>query len=409
MIGGIIILTLFLSALSVMVFISQQYDTYQSTVETMNHSDINAFSENLSPIYPGIYFSSSQTTSLGTCNPFCYQYVLYFSNEAAIGTQVARIYINSTDTRSYSPGASGQGVGCGNLCAFDPASAPQPFHFLASLAFVNPSEYDHQLIFYTNSTYTLPCSAACGSYGVNSIAIVTSRGRVFSFQWPIPPTGVATISYLTTGVMQIAYQGSGNPGYASTNEPAAISQGSGGTYVAGVYCHSEQNATKVPTGSSYGTLWFVNPWVTMAIFNDAFPTTATNHTALFVAVKVTNNQGGTLVITRGNMWLQLILPSQVGITRGLARVLTLGGPLVGTYYNGLFTPAGSQTTVASTYAVLLIYRVNIWSWAADSTNPPPAGVTYSGMATMTNDQEGGSPAYFSGTTVLDGLYDKTSC
>src|SRR5208337_3158405 len=154
MIGGIIILTLFLSALSMMVFISQQYDTYQSTVETMNHNDINSFSENLVPVYPGLYFSSNQTATQGTCNPYCYQYDLYVSNDAAIGTQVARIYINSTDTRAYSQGAAGQGVGCGNLCAFDPASVPQPFHFLASSAFVNPSEYAHQLIFYTNNTYT---------------------------------------------------------------------------------------------------------------------------------------------------------------------------------------------------------------------------------------------------------------
>jgi hypothetical protein len=408
MIGGIIILTLFLSALSVMVFISQQYDTYQSTVETMNHKDIDAFSENLVPTYPGLYYNSNQTVSQGTCNPYCYQYVLYVSNNAAIGTQVTRIYINSTDTRPYVQGAAGQGVGCGNLCAFDPSNTPQPFHFLASSAFVNPSEYAHQLIFYTNNTYTLPCSQACGAYGVNSIAIATSRGRVFSFQWPIPPTGVATISYLTTGVMQIAYQGSGNPGYASTNEPAAISRGSGGTGTAGIYCHSESNATKVVTGSSYWTLWFVNPWVTMTIFNDAFPTTASNHTSFYVAVKVTNNQGGSIVITRGNMWLQLTVP-QTGPTRGLARVLILGGPLVGTYYSGVFTPAGTQTTVASTYTVVLIYKINIWSWAAD-TNALPSGVTYSGMATMTNDQEGGgSTAYFSGTSVLDGLYVRTGC
>ncbi len=407
MIGGIIILTLFLSALSVMVFISQQYDTYQNTVETMNHNDIDSFSENLVPVYPGIYYSNSLTTSQGTCNPFCYQYVLYVSNNAAIGTEVARIYINSTDTRPYSQGASGQGVGCGNLCTFDPANAPAPFHFLASSAFVNPSEYSHELFFYTNSTYTLPCSQSCGTYGVNSIALVTARGRVFSFQWPIPPSGVATVSYLTTGVMWIAYQGSGNPGYASSNEPVAVSDGSGGTAVAGKYCHSEPNSTEVLTGSYYGNLWFVNPWVTMTIFDDAFPTSGSNHTSLFAAVKVINDQAGPIVITRGNMFLQVVVPQ--GTTRGLAQVLTLGGPLVGTFYNGAFTPAGSQTTVPSTYAVLLIYKINIWSWAGSSGNPPSGGITFSGMATMTNDQEGGNPTYFSGTTVLDGLYVKASC
>ncbi len=65
MIGGIIILTLFLSALSMMVFISQQYDTYQSTVESMNQKDIGAFSENLAvgkDAYPGLEFLGNQTT-----------------------------------------------------------------------------------------------------------------------------------------------------------------------------------------------------------------------------------------------------------------------------------------------------------------------------------------------------------
>jgi len=412
MIGGIIVLTLFLSALSVMVFISQQYDSYQSTVETMNRKDIDAFSENLAPVYPGLYFNTNQTETQGTCNPYCYQYVLYISNDAAIGTQITRIYINSTDTRPYSQGAAGQAVGCGNLCSFDSSSAPQPFHFLASSAFVNPSEFSHQLIFYTNNTYTLPCSQACGAYGLNSVAVVTSRGRVFSFQWPFAPTGVATVSYLTTGILQIAYLGSGNPGYASTNEPAAVSRGSGGTSVAGIYCHSETNATKVATGSAYGTLWFVNPWATWTIFKDAFPLTGANHTQIFAVVKVTNNQGGPIVITRGNMWLQLTVPqTQNNPSPGSMVILTVGGPLVGTYYNGAFTLAGSQTNVASLTSVLLVYRINIWSWVGNTQiSQVPSGVTFSGMATMTNDQEGGgTTAYFSGTSVLDGLYVKSGC
>ena len=102
MIGGIIILTLFLSALSMMVFISQQYDTYQSTVETMNRNDIDAFSENLVPTYPGLDLGN-QTNGIVT-------YVLYVSNYAAIGTQITRIYINST----MGP--------CANLCKIGRAS-----------------------------------------------------------------------------------------------------------------------------------------------------------------------------------------------------------------------------------------------------------------------------------------------
>ena len=410
MIGGIIILTLFLSALSVMVFISQQYDTYQSTVEAMNRKDTDAFSENLVPVYPGLYYNSNKTETQGACStglPYCHVYSLYVSNGAAIGTQITRIYVNSTDSRPYIPRTQGQGVGCGNLCAFDASVTPQPFHFLASSAFVNPSEYKHEVIFYTNDTYTLP--NVQGSYGLNSIAVITARGRMFSFQWPIPPNGVATVSYLSTDVMQIAYQGSGNPGFGSSNEPAAIGQGSGGSSSGGFYCHSEQNVTKVATGSSYGTLWFVNPWVTSTIFNDAFPSSGTNHTSFYVSVLVTNNQQGSITITRGNIWLQLVVLAP-GVQPGLARVLVLGGTMVGTYYNGVFTPAGSSTTVDGTYSVILIYKVNLWSWAGTAV-ANPSSVVFSGMVTMTNDQEGSgvNNGYFSGTSTIDGLYVRPSC
>jgi len=409
MIGGIIILTLFLSALSVMVFISQQYDTYQSTVETMNRKDIDAFSENLASVYPGLVNDTVATSSY--CIPFCYRYDLLISNEAATGTEIARIYINSTDPRPYVAGEQGPSIGCTNLCTFDPTDVPKPFdpntshgYFLATSAFVNPSEYRHEVIFYTNNTYTLPYSS--GTYGLNSIALVTIRGRMFSFQWPIPPTGIGTVSYLATHIMQVAYQGSGNPGFASSNEPGAVAKGSGGSSTGGYYCHGESNVTRIPAGS-YGTLWFVNPWVTATIFSDAFPSSPGNHTAFFVGVSVTNNQQNAITLTDGNMWLQLTVPdTSHGPTPGLLRVLVMGGPLIGTYYNGMFTAAGSATTVASATSVLLIYRINIWSWAG-SALANPTGVAFSGMATVTNRDE--SSSYFEGTTPLDGLYVRPSC
>ena len=52
MIGGIIVLTLFLTALGAMVLVSQQYDTYQQTVNFMSQKDIDRFSENLQVPYP---------------------------------------------------------------------------------------------------------------------------------------------------------------------------------------------------------------------------------------------------------------------------------------------------------------------------------------------------------------------
>ena len=172
MIGGIIVLTLFLTALSTMVFISQQFDAFQTTAENMNQMDIQSFSENLAAVYPGIY---GNTTFPGSSCAQCYEYTMLVSNEAAIGTEIARIYVNST----YPTGSM-------NLWILNPSLNPQPFSFLSSTAFVNPSEFSHQVTFYLNSTVALP--AAIGS---NTIAMVTRRGRGFAFQWPFPPTASA--------------------------------------------------------------------------------------------------------------------------------------------------------------------------------------------------------------------------
>jgi hypothetical protein len=393
MIGGIIILTLFLSALSVMVFISQQYDKYQSTVETMNRKDIDAFSENLVAVFPGL--TGGNLTSGGLCPSGCVQYTLLVSNHAAIGTQIARIYINST------------GAGCTNLCILDSASVEQPFHFLASSAFVNPSEYSHQLILYLNttSTFTLPTA-----YGSNTVALVTARGRAFSFQFPFPPNGINAMSYLTTGTMKIAYQPSQvTGGYASSNEPAAIAAGSGGTAVAG-YCHNEPagQASKI-TGTTYGTLWFVNPWVTKTIFYDALPSGIIgNHTNLYVIANLTNNQASQITITGGNIWLELITVPPTPPT-----LLVMGGPLIGTYYpassgGGSFYAAGSSPQVNSGQNVLLIYRITSYNWGGGTyLTGTPSDMTFAGMATMTNKLENGG--YIGGTTTLDGLYVRPSC
>ena len=213
--------------------------------------------------------------------------------------------------------------------------------------------------------------------------------------------------------VQIAYTGSQMDqfGYDSKNEPVAVNLNSGGTDTLppNTYCHSESTATKVLTGSSFGTLWFVNPWVTATIFDDAFATTLSNHTSFFMALTVTNTQSSTIRITDGNIWLQLVVPQLTG-TRGLARVLILGGLLVGTYNNNAtFTLAGQETDVASNQPVMLIYKINIWSWAADNvlvSSDVPPGVAYSGMATVANDHE--DLNYFFGILEV-GLYVKPSC
>jgi hypothetical protein len=122
---------------------------------------------------------------------------------------------------------------------------------------------------------------------------------------------------------------------------------------------------------------------------------------------VTNDKRTDITVTGGNIWLQLTVPdTSHGPTPGLMRMLVMGGPLIGTYYNGAWIPAGATTTIASATSVLLVYRINIWWWAGSGV-PNPSDVAYSGMATITNTEEGS--AYFEGTTPLDGLYVRPSC
>jgi len=390
-IGGLIILTLFLSALSVMVFISQQYDAYQSTLENMNQRDVDASSENLVGVYPGIEGGLNSTTGV-TC-PVPTGCNLLVSNEAGIGTQITRIYIWSNYTYP-----NGTLAGCWNLCIFDEASAPASLHFLESSAFVNPSEYSHEITLYTNSTLVLPII----SPGLNSITLVTARGRTFAFQYPFNVGG--TVSYLTTGIMQIAYSNL-NGGYSSSKEPAA--GGTGGAH----YCHSTDSATEIVAPSPYGTLWFVNPWISSTIFNNALPVNdgasnspvGYNDTMLYVYVNVTNSQNQLIVITGGNIWLQVTYLTKTG-TSPNPYILVMGGPLIGTYYDGAWATSPS---VSPSTTVTLIYKINSWNWVV--LNPStwsPVGLTFSGEASMTSESANG---YFGGSTVVDGLYVSGSC
>jgi hypothetical protein len=388
-IGGIIVLTLFLTALTIMVFTSQQYDSYQTTVEMMNQKDIQSFSENLVAVYPGIYRSASVTG--GSCTPSCNTYDLMVSNQAGIGTEISRIYINSTFG------------GCTTLCVLDSASSPQPFHFLSSTGFVNPSEYGHLLIFYLNSTLTLP-----NVIGANTVAIVTSRGRVFSFQWSFPPVGIAAIPNIATSRMMIAYQQSGSGGYDSSKE---------GTGTTG-YCHQESPTAISGTGVPGGSLYFVNPWVTQTIFNNVFPTTGSNSTTFFVYANITNTQPMPVSITGGNIVLQLVLqptPAKVGV----ANLLLLGGPMIGIYYPaisgvGTFYTAGSGPAggIPAGNSVIMIFKIATGNWESFATGYPypPSDMTFSAIASVTNKLEAdGSGGYFGATVVLDGLYVRTSC
>jgi len=174
MIGGIIILTLFLIALVAMVLVTQGYDSYQLLVAKRQRMTDDRFSEQLRAVMPGI------ATPSGTCTPGLDCYVMTISN-LGIGTRIARIYINST------------GGGCTGLCILNPSTNPAAFKFRQADAFLDSGEFFHEITFWLPAGSNLPskCKIAGSSldYGCNSITIVTARGRVFAFQYPIPIGG----------------------------------------------------------------------------------------------------------------------------------------------------------------------------------------------------------------------------
>lgn len=163
MIGGIIVLGLFMLALAAMILVNQQYDTYQSLLNTMQQKDSDKFSENL--------VINNMTLSIQ--NSTLNQYSLVMSNYG-IGLQIARIYVNSSASGCY-PGP----------CIFGPSNSGT-YKFQMSSSFLNAGELNHIVNFWLPNGVVLTRLV-----GQNTILVSTTRGRVFAFQWPMPVLGPA--------------------------------------------------------------------------------------------------------------------------------------------------------------------------------------------------------------------------
>jgi hypothetical protein len=177
MIGGIIVLSLFLIGLVAMMLVSQQYDTYQSLSARIQVKNNDRFSEQLQAVNPGIvpdYPSDPNCGSGLSCNTI-------LLSSLSISSQIARIYIEST---------SGP---CSGLCVLDPAATPKAYAFRAADASINSGEFFHNIVFWLPSTIQLPTSCIVSGltveFGCNSITIVTTRGKIFAFQYPFPEAG----------------------------------------------------------------------------------------------------------------------------------------------------------------------------------------------------------------------------
>jgi len=379
-IGGIIILTLFLSALSVMVLVSQQYDAYQGTVNKMSQKDIDRFSENLVAVFPGLAGPTSVTGCGGTCN----QYNMTISNMAGIGTQITRIYINSTDS------------GCTSICVLDLSNTATSYSFQTSARFVNSGETLHSVLIWLPSSVLLPNPTPPSPK--STIYIATTRGRVFTFQWPFPPIGSAlggqSGASISAGIMKIAYQGA----YDSKNEPSQPNnQG----------CHYEQSQPyPAPpgykevlsgiTGVTGSSLTFVNPWITDTILQTAAPSSGHPSSTLYIYANVINTRGVATTVTGGNLVISAADASSN------AKQYFLGGTLLGTYYKGTFYAAGTSATIQPNDNFYLIFIITNWTQGINA-----AGLVFTGTGAFTNRMQDGT--YSGGEVMLDGLYDRTSC
>jgi hypothetical protein len=198
-IGGMIVLVLFLFSLVAMMVVSQQYDTYQVSAATMQRRDADRFAENLEGVFPGLQPADPPVLNQTQCSgSYCNAYFIIVAN-LGIGTQISRIYINST-----------QPPGCTRPCILDPSNRAAPNRFLASDAYINQGEMNHIVLFWlpwdqSQGTETLTNSCIIGgvlvNYNCHIVTIVTNRGRVFSFQFPFSPqTSSSAVGAGGTGI-----------------------------------------------------------------------------------------------------------------------------------------------------------------------------------------------------------------
>jgi len=397
-IGGLIILSLILTALGTMVFVSQQYDQYQQIANKMEQHGDQGQSENLVANYPGLTIVS--TISCGGC----FVYSMSLSNLGGVGVQIARIYITSTVS-----------TGCTNLCILNPSSSTPTSTssaFQQSEQFLNAGEVNHAVLLYLPSTIPgsngLPTGAS-----QNTILIVTSRGNMFSFQWPFPiQVGGQSQSAFSAGIVKVAYQGTG---YDSKNEPGPVAGGSGGKAAAG-YCHSE-TAQAYPASAGYAeeltgvnyagvgdgdVLWFVNPWVTQTTAGTAANGPTGNTTTLYLAVNITNTGVIPITVAGGSLDLTWYGSNHID------------GTLFGIYYGaapGTFYSIASAQTVAVGTWFLALFRVTTFELDTGSggTWPPAndASVTFWGGASLTDNTE--TTSFVGGVSLSSGLWIPYSC
>ncbi len=390
MIGGVIVLSLLLTALGTMVFVSQQYDQYQQTANRMAQYRNQQSSEYLVVNSPALTVVASAPGWGSGCGTTYNCYNATINNLGTVGVQITRIYINSTGPA---------GIGCSSPnpqpCILNPTPTIASYSFNQANGFVNPGEANHILLFALPFAVSLPNPNP--GFPENTILIVTSRGNVFTFQWPFQPQVFGqSQSAFSMGIMKVAYQKMSSSGFDSSIEPGL--GGSGGTG----YCHTEKNQT-YPAGVGYAekltglsglqsgsTLWFVNPWFTGGNSKAIMDTAVQGYTQVYIYVVVVNTGNTAYSPKAGTIDLTWYGSNHID------------GYLLGVYYNNQFYTTSSMASIAPGMSYYAIFKITIF----EIGNPPSSSVMLWGAASLTNGLGSNSEdqTYFSGTLLLSGLW-----
>ena len=141
------------------------------------------------------------------------------------------------------------------------------FTFNSYDSYLNPGEMNHIVHLWLPQSIVLPNVPFTPG---NSVWIVTTRGRVFSFQWPFPAVGEGlpgkgTPPTIFSGSMKVAYTGSPD---SSTD-----------TY------HKEGRKVLPAGGGTH--LYFVNPWITMGL--NGCPNVLFGSSAIYISAYTVNS------------------------------------------------------------------------------------------------------------------------
>ena len=398
MIGGVIILSLLLTALGTMVFVSQQYDQYQQSVNKMVQYGDKQQLENLVANSPGLtpVASNAAVPGWGICTSTTYIcYNMTVSNLGGVGVQIVRIYINST------------GSGCTSLCVLNPTASITSYAFNQANSYLNQGEVNHWLVLALPRAVALPNPNP--AFPQNTILVATTRGNVFSFQWPyqIQIFGQSGSAF-SSGLLKVAYQPIGTSGgYDSIHD---YKNASGHTPTT-TYCHNEP-LQSYPAASNYAekltgitgvkdsnTLYFVNPWVTKAILMSTCTESCSGSatTQMYIYAVVMNTFKTAYTVNNGTIDLMWYSTNH------------LDGILYGLYYQGHFYPTGSLPSIAPGTSYYAIYQMNEMQLAYPPPRSPIAdnSVMFWGGASLSTTSK--NETYFSGTILASGFWMRASC